>query len=384
MMELASLPMMKHVLEVIHTANHCSDCGLIRKKILEVFLKGFENNGAIFFLPDSDGMFSDIILSSNLDEAFKHHFSNYYHQFDPLHLIERPPRRALVGVMPQRVSYDFMLSTEYYNDFLKPQKIHHKLVVSLDSVDGAQGKIVLSRPADSVPFSETDIQMARTVSPYLAHTLSLNDLRQKISLSTNVLNLIEKDLATGIMLMDRCMHIVYINPQAAELCRRFSGVARTRNDRPVPPDLMEILKKMAMGIEHGAPGAEIIPKQSIIIDHNGVKLSVLVRFVCDGPIPGCGDYYMIYLSELENRLSVEEDDIRHMFRLTPRELDVTRQIFKGLRNLEIAEKLFVSEITVKKHIQNIYAKVGVRNRTSLMSKIMAVPRMSRQHRNTTH
>jgi DNA-binding NarL/FixJ family response regulator len=83
---------------------------------------------------------------------------------------------------------------------------------------------------------------------------------------------------------------------------------------------------------------------------------------------------------LANGLSVEEDDIRRMFRLTPRELDVMRQVFNGLKNLEIAEKLFVSEITVKKHIQNIYAKVGVKNRTSLMNKIMDVRRMSRQSR----
>jgi DNA-binding NarL/FixJ family response regulator len=50
-----------------------------------------------------------------------------------------------------------------------------------------------------------------------------------------------------------------------------------------------------------------------------------------------------------------------------------RQIFSGLKNLEIAEKLFISEITVKKHIQNIYEKVGVKNRTSLMRKIISLP-----------
>ena len=68
-----------------------------------------------------------------------------------------------------------------------------------------------------------------------------------------------------------------------------------------------------------------------------------------------------------------------MFQLTPRELDVMRQIFNGLKNLEIAEKLFVSEITVKKHVQNIYAKVGVKNRTSFMAIRKAPP----EHRKPT-
>lgn len=378
MMELASLPMLKHVLEVIHSANNCADCGLIRKEILDVFFKGFENNGAIFFLPDSDGMFSDIILSSNLDEAFNQHFHEYYHQFDPLRLMEETPSRALVRPVSQRVSYDFMLSTEYYNDFLKPQEIHHKLVVSLESFEGALGKIVLTRPAGSIPFSETDIQMASTISPYLAHALALNDLRQKMSLNANILNLIENDLSTGVMLMDKCMHLVYINPRAADLCRKLAGFANSGNDQPVPWYLLETLNKMTTEIEHGPAGAEIIPKQNIIIGHDRVKISVYAKFLRNWPVPGCGECYMIYLSELENGLSVEEDDICRMFRLTPRELDVMRQIFNGLKNMEIAEKLFVSEITVKKHVQNIYAKVGVKNRTSLMNKIMAVRRMPRQ------
>ena len=60
-----------------------------------------------------------------------------------------------------------------------------------------------------------------------------------------------------------------------------------------------------------------------------------------------------------------------------------RQIFNGLKNLEIAEKLFVSEITVKKHVQNIYAKVGVKNRTSLMNKIMAIRKAPPEHRKPT-
>ena len=381
-MELASLPMLKHVLEVIHTANHCTDCDLIHKKILDVFLKGFDNNGVIFFVRDTDGMYSDIMISSNLDEAFSRAFSRYYHQFDPLHLIEGPPSPVPAGVIPQCISYDFMLSTEYYNDFLMPQKIHHKLVVYLHSVDGALGKIVLSRPADSIPFSKTDVQMARTVSPYLAHTLSLNDLRQKVSLSTNILNIIENDLSTGFMLMNKSRQIVYINPKATELCRKFIGHSGVGSDRSIPPGLLETLVTMTTEIEHGPAGAEIIPKQSVVIGRSGAKFSVYARFVCNGPIPGCGDHYMIYLSELENDLSVEEHDIRRMFRLTPREMDVIRQILNGLKNLEIAEKLFISEITVKKHIQNIYAKVGVKNRTSLMRKIMAVPKMPRERRIT--
>ena len=286
-MKLASLPIMKHVLEVIRVANHCADCGLIRKRILEVFSKGFENNGVVFFLPDTDGKFSDVIISSNLDEAFNQHFHDYYYQFDPLHLMDRPANRGPAEAVPQRICYDFMLATEYYNDFLRPQRIHYKLVVPLDSVEGVLGKIVLFRPAGSIPFSRTDVQMARTISPYVAHALSLSDLRQRISVYASILNFFERDLSTGVMLMDECMQLVYINPQAADLCRKFSGSAHSGNNRPVPLRLMETLKKMIMEIEHGSEGAEIIPKQNTIVGHNGVKFSVSARLVPNGHTFGC-------------------------------------------------------------------------------------------------
>jgi len=53
------------------------------------------------------------------------------------------------------------------------------------------------------------------------------------------------------------------------------------------------------------------------------------------------------------------------FEGTEREKEVALYILKGLSNKEIAEKLFVSENTVKKHIQNIYQKSNINNRVQL-------------------
>jgi len=52
--------------------------------------------------------------------------------------------------------------------------------------------------------------------------------------------------------------------------------------------------------------------------------------------------------------------------LTAREIDIIRMIAQGLRNKEIANKLFISEGTVKVHLHNIYEKLKVDGRLALL------------------
>ncbi len=60
----------------------------------------------------------------------------------------------------------------------------------------------------------------------------------------------------------------------------------------------------------------------------------------------------------------------NVFQLSARELEILQAISSGLTNLEISEKFFISEKTVKAHVYNLYKKMGVKSRTQALKKAM--------------
>jgi signal transduction histidine kinase/DNA-binding NarL/FixJ family response regulator len=59
------------------------------------------------------------------------------------------------------------------------------------------------------------------------------------------------------------------------------------------------------------------------------------------------------------------------YNLTAREIDIARLICEGHSYKVLGDTLFISERTVKKHVQNIFEKVGVSNKVQLINKLQA-------------
>jgi len=74
------------------------------------------------------------------------------------------------------------------------------------------------------------------------------------------------------------------------------------------------------------------------------------------------------LQLLKNPRVLDSSDETEIVELTTREIEVLEQLSKGLKNKEIAENLFLSFFTVKKHIENIYRKLQAHNRIEMLQK----------------
>jgi DNA-binding NarL/FixJ family response regulator len=75
-------------------------------------------------------------------------------------------------------------------------------------------------------------------------------------------------------------------------------------------------------------------------------------------------YPSVETSSLESRLSQLENP------LTKREKDVISFLIRGLPNKRISHAMHISEKTVKTHLNNIFKKMNVSNRTEVVSMLI--------------
>lgn len=74
------------------------------------------------------------------------------------------------------------------------------------------------------------------------------------------------------------------------------------------------------------------------------------------------------LKLFRNPQSFEDTTNKEEYNLTPREIEVLEQLSKGLKYESIAQNLFLSTGTIRKHVENIYAKLQVHNKLEAIQK----------------
>lgn len=97
----------------------------------------------------------------------------------------------------------------------------------------------------------------------------------------------------------------------------------------------------------------------LLKDSESAELKKAILTVVNGE-----DYIQPSLIPLLNAKMIDrnKDNVK-IESLTRREMDVLKLLAVGMYNKEVAEKLNISERTVKNHVSNIFKKIGVTDRT---------------------
>jgi len=150
--------------------------------------------------------------------------------------------------------------------------------------------------------------------------------------------------------------ILWSTPQAARLMARAFTQAGTPQFR-LPAEVQDWLQQLrgrgGVPAIHSIPLKPNLPTMRLELSHVGQI----------GP-----DETLLRL--LEGGLGDEQETLKVKLTLTQREAEVLLWIARGKSNRDIADILMLSPRTVNKHLEQIYAKLGVENRTSAAALAM--------------
>jgi DNA-binding NarL/FixJ family response regulator len=106
--------------------------------------------------------------------------------------------------------------------------------------------------------------------------------------------------------------------------------------------------------------------RGIILKHAASEFLIKgIRRVFEGELWADTSTMTQVVESLSRKYRVERRPDKDRKELSERELEVVALVASGLRNKEIANKLFISEQTVKTHLSNIFQKLEINDRLEL-------------------
>lgn len=167
-----------------------------------------------------------------------------------------------------------------------------------------------------------------------------------------ILEFVFEKMPVGVIVFGRNLDIRRINKKGREFFRRFRA-----------PEEMETISRRIFDAIEGSRLAEVFPGE-VRLEKNieGSPSRWLFKFcIAETPEP----FVSVFITEQTLSDKLDVNSIRRQYRLTRRESDVLRLVLDGLKNVDIADTLEISEQTVKDHLSNVYTKVDVNNRFGL-------------------
>jgi DNA-binding CsgD family transcriptional regulator len=380
-MELLRSQDFKDILHVTTIISSSLDKDIFRQKLLDSFLRIFHMENSIFFLADDNLKLTDL-MGKNIDEKYTRDFVDYYHRDDPFRLTQGRFHGNKIISLENLISYPSFLDTEYYNDFLRPQKIYHKTVIYLKSGTELLGIIGLFRPKGFGNFSEKDVRMMKILTPYLCQGLKNIDVFRKIQLENSIFKMADQDSFSGLIILNDSLGRVYMNKWAKDFCKMLTGShngdrepSNGKASYPFVPSLItEDCHHLREQLKNNSFSTIPLPICRILKLSEYSQYSLCSQILTKEMSKANRVFYMVKIDEPTHEVTLNMGALERDLGLTKREIEILVNIFNGLKNAEIAEKLFISEITVKKHLQHIFEKIGVRSRTALIRKTVEYQR----------
>jgi DNA-binding CsgD family transcriptional regulator len=230
---------------------------------------------------------------------------------------------------------------ELYTDYFRPYGVEHRLVVGLPAAPSHTKTVFFDRNGKR-DFSERDRLLLNRLRP---HLMALDNAARERRLAAALRHQHE---TRGLVVVQPSGNVEFATPAASRLFSRFFGAT---SDTGLPEPVRAWLCDTAFRRNRdGLPPPSTTP---LCVIRGDRRLTV---------------------RRVGRTLLLDEEIVT----LTNRERQIVDLLAEGRSNAEIAERLTIAPTTVRKHLENIYAKLDVRNRTAAV----ATASLGADHRDT--
>jgi DNA-binding CsgD family transcriptional regulator len=258
---------------------------------------------------------------------------------------------------------DFLLGpawhgTEIYRRFFAWVGVEHQMSITLPAPTPTVLGIALNRVR--IDFDERDRSALNLVRPHLAQAWRRAREHERVdSLLTTATGVLAYSGAGVIVLTDPVQELT---ADALLSLYRFFG-------RPAPRDPLPVRVRHWLEAQRNLPELELARPMRVTLEQR----QLILRYLPGSP----GRPDVILLNE---RMVEASTGLLGEVGLTKRESIVLRLLSSGATNAEIATELSLSPWTVKRHLANIYAKLGVNSRGRAAAIALDIDAHHQSHR----
>jgi DNA-binding CsgD family transcriptional regulator len=372
----------RDVLNLVYLANRCEDIesfiNILLPSIIKVFhaecitfhlIKGYLSHTEIAesrsFKSDSHNLYEDKYYPTLYKDSF--------YQHSPL-LTEALSSSKIALKLGDYISLQDWERSVLYNGLIRPQHLYWELFLTLRWKNNLLGMITLWRAKQQPDYEDSDVLKAEILATHLGVAVHNICLISQINAGERHLLSDDETNSEGLIWLDHEFTPSFFNAEARNICLHlFSRTpGNTYNpgmdEFPVPSsvikdcsDLLDLLKAEEQPI--------LLPKERTVFTESGKKFRIECSLIWKADRISPKPNFVVTLSDLTDERK-QEATLQARFHLSRRELDVIYYLTRGLSDDEIAEKLYISKLTVHTHIKNIYRKLGAKSRIELYRRVL--------------
>lgn len=327
-----------------------------RQTVLNLLKEIFGYSQMTFYLTDEEGHWSNPMVFNISNDSIATYSKPEFYTTDMFHTVNMPKQmlQKRVVSVTDFMPYEKFVNTEFYNDFLKKYNLHYQIALPLTTGNQLLGIVAIFKPKEAGNFTQKDHLLLNNLNKHIAYNLKTYLDITQIKYEQYLFKNCSFKSPMGLIVLNHKFSLLHHNELAKEYCMEITqSNSVTHSINQVVSSLMSQILNLSFNAE-------------ITLNKYTFKI---VPFILPTLSGGMESVYAVYITKPIVKASLSYEKIAKDYDLTTREKDILELIVQGLNNNEIADKLFISIHTVKSHVENIFRKMKVSRRTSLLNKI---------------